>query len=54
MTVLERSGADIVINLGGGSLVSDAITLTPGQADAAWGKLMALMEDKLSSDRCEA
>lgn len=37
---------DITINFGGGSLVSDSITLTAEECDAAWGKLWSAMERK--------
>jgi hypothetical protein len=48
--VIRDAEADIRINYGGGSLVSDSITLTAEEFDAAWGKLLAAMEEKFLRD----
>lgn len=44
--MIRDTEADIRINYGGGSLVSDSIALTAEEFDAAWGKLLAAMEEK--------
>lgn len=46
----DPTRADIRINYGGSSLVSDSITLTAEECDAAWGKLWAVMEEKFLRD----
>jgi hypothetical protein len=46
----DHAEADIRINYGGGSLVSDSITLAAEEIDAAWGKLLAAMEEKFLRD----
>jgi hypothetical protein len=45
---VSRADADIRIDLGGGSMVSDNISLSPEQADRAMEKLFDRVKDSFS------
>lgn len=47
---VSRADADIRIDLGGGSMVSDDISLSPEQADRAMEKLFDRVKDSFSKD----
>lgn len=47
---VSRADADIRIDLGGGSIVSDDISLTPEQADRAMETLFERVKDTFSKD----
>ena len=47
---ISRADADIRIDLGGGSMVSDDISLTPEQADRAMENLFDRVKDSFSKD----
>lgn len=54
MVIPDPTKADIRINYGGGSLVSDSITLTPEECDIAWGELLDAMERKFIRTKKQA
>ncbi|MDP5225867.1 MULTISPECIES: hypothetical protein [Arthrobacter] len=47
---VSRADADIRIDLGGGSMISDDISLTPEQADRAMETLFERVKDSFSKD----
>jgi len=47
---VSRADADIRIDLGGGSMVSDDISLSPEQADRAMENLFDRVKDSFSKD----
>lgn len=47
---VRRADADIRIDFGGGSMVSDDISLSPEQADRAMEKLFDRVKDSFSKD----
>ncbi|TVU64102.1 hypothetical protein FQP90_08935 [Paenarthrobacter nitroguajacolicus] len=47
---VSRADADIRIDLGGGSMVSDDISLTPEQADRAMETLFDRLKDSFSKE----